>query len=110
MPTSKADLIDERKANLPLPEDPPVAPDWNSADERTVNGGSGAVSGDVSHSGVGGSTLREPATTDAVGSTGREAKDGLGGLPDDAVSREAKGKKGLAETTNPDLGTPGSAK
>lgn len=34
---SKADLIAERQANLPLPEDPPVASDWNSADARTVN-------------------------------------------------------------------------
>ena len=34
---SKAEIIDERKADLPLPEDPPVASDWNSVDERNVN-------------------------------------------------------------------------
>lgn len=34
---SKAEIIDERKTNLPLPNDPPVASDWNSADERNVN-------------------------------------------------------------------------
>jgi hypothetical protein len=31
------DLVDERKANLPLPDQPPVASDFNSADARTVN-------------------------------------------------------------------------
>jgi hypothetical protein len=34
---SKADRIAEVQSNLPLPEDPPVASDWNSADARTVN-------------------------------------------------------------------------
>lgn len=31
---------------------------------------------------------------------GREGKDGLDGLPDDAVARGQKGKEGLADTTN----------
>ncbi|CAI6332741.1 unnamed protein product [Periconia digitata] len=97
---SKADIIEERKANLPLPEDPPVASDFNSADARTVNVGSGGRSEDLSHSGLGGDTLRSPATTDAVGSTGRQAKDGLSGIPNDAVTRDAKDKAGLADTTN----------
>merc|ERR1712093_277272 len=34
---SKAEIIAERVANLPLPEDPPVASDWNSANANTVN-------------------------------------------------------------------------
>ena len=34
---SKASLIAERQANLPLPEEPPVSSDWNSSDARTVN-------------------------------------------------------------------------
>jgi hypothetical protein len=96
---SKQDLINERKAGLPLPEQPPVASDFNSADERTVNVGSGGQAADMSHSGLASDTLREPATTDAVGSTGREAKDGLEGIPNDAVTRDAKDKAGLAQTT-----------
>lgn len=34
---TKAEIIDERKANLPLPDDPPVPSDWTSLDERNVN-------------------------------------------------------------------------
>jgi hypothetical protein len=81
----KADpsLVDERKANLPLPEQPPVESDFNSADARSVNVGSGGVE------------TGEMATGGA-----REAKDGLGGIPNDAVAREAKGKGGLSDTTN----------
>ncbi|KAJ4351698.1 uncharacterized protein N0V89_007041 [Didymosphaeria variabile] len=107
---SKQEIIDERKANLPLPEQPPTASDFNSADERTVNVGSGAQASDLSHSGLGGDTLREPSTTDAVGSTGRQAKDGLSGIPNDAVTRDAKDKAGLEQTTGKDYGTPSSAK
>jgi hypothetical protein len=103
---SKQDIIDERKANLPLPEQPPVASDFNSSDARTVNVGSGGVSSDISSSGIGSSNLREPATTDEVAG-GRQAHDGLSGLPNDAVSREAKDKKGLEQTTGEDYGVPG---
>ncbi|KAJ5975669.1 hypothetical protein N7481_009376 [Penicillium waksmanii] len=46
--TNKSKQIDETKANLPLPEDPPVASDWNSSDERTVNVGSGRLEGPIS--------------------------------------------------------------
>ncbi|KAF9739123.1 hypothetical protein PMIN06_002234 [Paraphaeosphaeria minitans] len=98
---SKADLIDERKANLPLPEDPPVASDFNSADARTVNVGSGGQASDISRSGFDGETLA---------STGRQAKDGLDGIPNDAVTRDAKDKAGLAQTTGKDYGTPSAAK
>lgn len=82
---NKKELIEERKANLPLPDQPPVASDFNSADARTVNVGSGAVS--------------EPPTTGGDFSKGREGADNLGGLPNDAVTRDAKDKAGLADTT-----------
>lgn len=34
---SKAEIIAERVANLPKPEDPPVKSDWDSANPKTVN-------------------------------------------------------------------------
>lgn len=115
--TDKATQISERQANLPLPEQPPVASDWNSADARTVNVGSGSVSADF-ESGSG--ALREPATGDSAirtdgdaygvntlgGDGARQGKDGLGGIPDDAVTKEAKGKNGTVRTTNEDKGYP----
>lgn len=62
----KNEKIERVKANLPLPEDPPAASDWNSADSRTVNVGSGAVEDDVSKIGSGSeSGLREPATAES---------------------------------------------
>ncbi|KAF2851682.1 hypothetical protein T440DRAFT_467471 [Plenodomus tracheiphilus IPT5] len=96
----KADpqLVDERKAALPLPDQPPAASDFNSSDARTVNVGSGGVEGGISS---GGGSLREPATGHA-GASGREAKDGLGGIPNDAVTRDQKDHKGLAQTTGED--------
>lgn len=103
---SKQDIIDERQANLPLPSQPPKPSDWNSADERTVNVGAGGRAEDLSHSGLGGGTLREPSTTDAVGTTGRQAKDGLEGIPNDAVTRDKKDRQGLAQTTGKDYGYP----
>ncbi|KAF1918375.1 hypothetical protein BDU57DRAFT_515101 [Ampelomyces quisqualis] len=89
------DLVDERKANLPLPDQPPVASDFNSSDARTVNVGSGGEEASIS-SGTG--ALREPAVGDASGA-GRQAKDGLSGIPNDAVSRDQKDHAGLAQTT-----------
>jgi hypothetical protein len=63
---SKQDKTDRVKANLPLPEDPPTASDWNSADGRKVNVGSGAVQDDVSQTFKGSeSGLREPATAES---------------------------------------------
>ena len=35
--TNKDDVIAERQANLPLPEEPPVEPDWNSSDARPID-------------------------------------------------------------------------
>ena len=39
--TNKPAEIEKAKSNLPLPEDPPVASDWNSMDQRTTAVGSG---------------------------------------------------------------------
>jgi hypothetical protein len=90
---SKADLINERQANLPLPEQPPVQSDWNSSDARTVNVGAGGVSSDVSTGAGSTSGLREPATGGSgvreeggvdLSGVGRQGKDGLNDLPKDA--------------------------
>lgn len=98
--TDKKAQIDNTKANLPLPDQPPVASDWNSADQRTVNVGSGGVEAPIS--GDSDSALRNPATasssvredgsethrnTEPLGNVGREAKDNLEGLPKDALAR-----------------------
>ncbi|KAK4994834.1 hypothetical protein LTR66_005214 [Elasticomyces elasticus] len=113
----KSEIIAERQANLPLPEQPPRPSDWNSADASTVNVGSGGVSDTFSH---GSDSLREPATGDSSVRTdgeafktntlgdgvGRQGHDGLGGLPNDAVAREAKGKPGIEDTTKKDYGYP----
>ena len=95
-------LIDERKSNLPLPDQPPVASDFNSSDARTVNVGSGGVEDSISS---GGGSLREPAVG-GTGAAGREAKDGLGGIPNDAVTRDQKNHSGLEQTTGKDYGYP----
>ena len=84
---SKAELIEERKANLPLPEEPLTASDWNSADERTVKVGfGGGVQSDFSYGG-GSSSLRGPSTTNDTEKVGREAKDNLEGPPKDAAKK-----------------------
>lgn len=91
---SKADIIEERKANLPLPEEPPVASDWNSADARTVNVKAGErqeelPNSDVSDTGLSrgaatkGSGAREEGGADLSG-VGRQGKEGLDRLPKDA--------------------------
>lgn len=93
---SKADLISERQANLPLPEDPPTASDWNSSDARTVNVGSGATGSDISTGDAATTGLREPATGGSgvreaggadLSDVGRQGKEGLDGLPKDATSK-----------------------
>ncbi|PGH11539.1 hypothetical protein AJ79_04796 [Helicocarpus griseus UAMH5409] len=98
--TDKAKVIEERKANLPLPEQPPAASDLKSADIRTTGGGSGARSG--IGPGESETGLQEPATADSgvrtsgeqfkkntapLSQVGREGKEGLEGLPKDARSR-----------------------
>ena len=97
----KSELINERQANLPLPDQPPVNSDWNSSDQSKVNVGSGGVQDDVSYGG-GSDSLRGPATSDssvrtdgdsfnknsgAPGAVGREGHDNLGGLPQDALKK-----------------------
>jgi hypothetical protein len=59
IPKSKEKKIEKVKANLPLPEEPPVPSDWQSFDQRVTGRGSGSISADEKHSTVG---LREPAT------------------------------------------------
>ncbi|KAB8073186.1 hypothetical protein BDV29DRAFT_176023 [Aspergillus leporis] len=98
--TNKKEQIDQTKANLPLPEQPPVASDWSSADQRTVNVGSGGREGPIS--GEFNSSLREPATagssvredgsqlhknTQPTDKVGRQAVDNLSDLPKDALAR-----------------------
>ncbi|KAL3414512.1 hypothetical protein V8F44DRAFT_631552 [Aspergillus fumigatus] len=99
--TDKAKAIEERKANLPLPDQPPVASDWQSADQRAVNVGSGGVQGSVS--GESNTALRDPATagssarmsgeelhkeTQPTGNVGRQATEGLSDIPGDAKARK----------------------
>jgi hypothetical protein len=99
--TDKAKVIEERKANLPLPDQPPVASDWQSADQRSVNVGSGGLQGPVS--GESNSALRGPATaessarksaeelhkeTQPTGNVGRQATEGLSDIPGDAKARK----------------------
>ncbi|KAJ5332314.1 uncharacterized protein N7506_006097 [Penicillium brevicompactum] len=43
--TNKPAEVENTKSNLPLPEDPPVASDWNSSDARTTAVGSGRFDG-----------------------------------------------------------------
>ncbi|TPX12239.1 uncharacterized protein E0L32_007125 [Thyridium curvatum] len=62
MTESKQQKINKAQANLPLPEQPPVASDWQSADARNVNVGSGGVSSDISKGDASSAGLREPAT------------------------------------------------
>lgn len=85
---SNADKIANAQSNLPLPEQPPVASDWNSADERNVNVGSGGVASGVSTGAGETAGLREPASKGDVdlSKVGRQGKDGLDGLPKDATS------------------------
>ena len=101
----KADpsLVDERKAKLPLPDQPGAASDFNSLDERTVNVGSGRQEAGISS---GSGSLREPAIGGDPSNAGRQAKDGLSGLPNDAVTRDQKNHSGLEQTTNKDYGYP----
>lgn len=90
------ETIAERKANLPLPEDPPVASDWNSADARTVNVGSGRTEsgtsmGDASTTGLEGAATKGSGVREAGGAdlsgVGREGKEGQEGIPKDATKR-----------------------
>ncbi|KAK0626885.1 hypothetical protein B0T14DRAFT_405137, partial [Immersiella caudata] len=80
--------IAQAQANLPLPEQPPVASDWQSADARNVNIGSGRVSSDISTGDGTTAGLHEPATKSSeethMSRIGRQGKDNLEGPPQDA--------------------------
>jgi hypothetical protein len=90
---NKASIIEERRSNLPLPDAPPAASDFNSYDQSTTGVGSGSIS--------------HPEDVGRGQQTaGREGKDGLNGIPNDAVSRDAKNKAGLANTTGKDFNYP----
>ncbi|KAM0254156.1 hypothetical protein ACHAP5_000142 [Fusarium lateritium] len=62
MTQSKDQKIAETQANLPLPDQPPKASDFNSLDARTVNVGSGKQEGHIGTDAAAQSGLREPAT------------------------------------------------
>jgi hypothetical protein len=62
MPESKADQIAKVQANLPLPEQPPTASDWQSADARNVNVGSGRTEASIGTDKASEAGLRGPAT------------------------------------------------
>ncbi|OTB10693.1 hypothetical protein K445DRAFT_322816 [Daldinia sp. EC12] len=89
MTQSKADQVEEVRSNLPLPDQPPVASDWNSADARNVNVGSGGVQSDISTGAGSTSGLREPASKKDVdlSGVGRQGKDNLENPPKDAKSK-----------------------
>lgn len=113
MSKSNQEIIDERKANLPLPDDPPTASDFSSADARNVNvSASDPPTAPLKNNadGLVGSAVREPASTggppEGLENVGRQGKDDLGGLPNDAVARGKKDKEGLAHTTGKDYGYP----
>lgn len=88
---------------MPLPDQPPVASDWNSSDATKVNVGSGGVQSDVSYGAGSDGGLRGPATSDSSvrtdgdefnknagqpsGGVGRQGHDGLDELPKDALKR-----------------------
>lgn len=97
--TDKGKEIDERKANLPLPEQPPTASDWNSVDFDNVNVGSGREGAFTDETE---SIMRDPPTlasavrevgsevgkpTVAFENVGRQGKDNLENLPMDAKGR-----------------------
>ena len=93
---SKADLIAERRANLPLPEDPPVQSSWNSADARTVNVKASEKQPELSNSEASATALHEPASKESgvrdadgvdLSDVGRQGKEGLNGPPKDAIKK-----------------------
>jgi len=90
MSQSKA-KIEQVRANLPLPDEPPAASDWQSADARNVNVGSGRFASDVSTGAGATAGLREPATKSSEGvdmsGIGRQGKDDLDNIPKDAKAR-----------------------
>lgn len=83
---SKADVINERVAGLPKPEQPPVASDFNSADPSTVSVGSGGISGGTNpEPSTGHSSVRVDGDANKVNTAphGGVREGAQGGLPND---------------------------
>ncbi|KAI8633580.1 hypothetical protein F5Y19DRAFT_470820 [Xylariaceae sp. FL1651] len=80
----KTKKVEDTRTNLPLPEQPPVPSDWNSADARNVNVGSGRVESTTSTGG----DLRDPVVDANISSVGRQGKDNLEGPPKDAAAKQ----------------------
>ncbi|KAK3296803.1 uncharacterized protein B0H64DRAFT_390363 [Chaetomium fimeti] len=89
MSESKSDKVDRVKANLPLPEQPPVPGDMKSANMKTTSS-TGVSPGDVSTGPGVTAGLREPASKDSnsidMSGIGRQGKEGLEHPPKDARS------------------------
>lgn len=95
---SKAELIEERRSNLPLPDDPPAKSDWNSADAR-INAEGSEFQGSDQQTGdptVDANSINEPATKPSgarveggadLSNVGRQGKDNLDDLPKDAKAK-----------------------
>lgn len=86
----RADKMEETRANLPLPDQPPVASDWQSMDASKVNVGSGRHEGNPGTDSAATTGLKSPATqgSDAdMSSVGRQGKEGLSEPPKDAAAR-----------------------
>ena len=98
---SKADLINERVAGLPKPEQPPVASDFNSAD-ASIAKGSGAISGTTGQSGPETAQSSVRVDGEALKTNTAPGPDAARGtpLPNDAVAQGSKNKADLANTTN----------
>lgn len=78
MTQSKDQKISETQANLPLPDQPPVASDWQSADATKVNVGTGKTAANVGTDSAASTGLREPAaagTDQDMSDIGRQGKD-----------------------------------
>ncbi|KAJ5852390.1 uncharacterized protein N7529_011775 [Penicillium soppii] len=89
--TNKSEEIEKTKANLPLPEQPPVASDWNSSDQRTTavvppdNSGLREGAAASSSARVDGNVLHTNTAPDSK--VGRQGTEGLDHLPSDATTR-----------------------
>lgn len=90
MTQSNEQKIADVQANLPLPEQPPRASDWQSADARNVNVGAGRVEAHAGTDSAAQSGLKGPSSKAAgdvdLSKVGREGKDGLDGPPKDAAA------------------------
>lgn len=115
---TKAEIIEERKANLPLPDQPPQPSDWNSMSE-SINVDGAKVREEELHNPTGDSEgLREPASVDsdvrsdgsvtgtgtAGSGVGRQAVEGLSGPPSDAVTADKRDNAATSDTMGKDYG------